>query len=183
MNYVEARALDKTPGRSGGSKQDHYFITRSFIDGLGRGLMSKTEAEPAAGEIVPRVVVNGALLFNARRGVSTTLNPYFSTQVGEDLYSKLGFEDIEGAGWQGVFHELGELKSLGLDSAHKTDLRYDALLRSIGTINPDGTRAQTIYEPLMRHVFDENDIDPFSAHFNTPMGLSHGWSGSADPSR
>ena len=77
INFIETRQLDKVPGTLA-TKRDHYLVGRVFSDGLGRSLMSKLEAEPAPDATGPRVVVNGAVLFNARQKPARTLNPYFS---------------------------------------------------------------------------------------------------------
>src|SRR5205823_13739967 len=125
VNFIESRQLDKPPGSAGANKRDHYLISREFSDGLGRKLMSKQEAEPAAGSSAPRVVVTGAVLFNARQKPQRTLNPFFTLQSGTTLDELLGYENIEGPSWNGAFHENGQLVQLGLASAHQTTLTYD----------------------------------------------------------
>jgi len=167
VNFVETRQLDRTPGTAG-SKRDHYLISRQFSDGLGRALMTRSEAEPAPGQTTPRVVVAGAVLFNARQKPVRALNPFFTLQTGS-LGELLAFENIEASGWQGQFHENGSLVALNLASAQQTSTEYDATLRVVRATNPDGTRARTEYEPLATRGFDENDTDPASPHFNTPM--------------
>jgi hypothetical protein len=159
VNYVETRQLDKPPG-SGGSKRDSYLISRLFSDGLGRALMTKQEAEPAAGSQAPRVVVTGAVSFNARQKPSRTLNPYFSLQPGGSLDELLAYESIEAPGWSGAFHANGQLSSLTLATAHQTVTRYDATLRPVAAVNPDGTFSRMLYEPLITRSYDENDTDP-----------------------
>jgi len=167
INYVETRALDQAP-ESSGNKRDHYLITRQFVDGLGRKLMTRGEAEPASGSAAPRVVVTGAIQFNAREQPSRTLNPFFTLRSGS-LDQLLEFESIEETGWQGQFHENGSLIALDLASAHASSREYDATLRVTRTINADGTTARTLFQPLQIQAFDENDTDPVSPHFNTPM--------------
>jgi RHS repeat-associated protein len=167
VNFVETRQLDRTPGSAGG-KRDHYLISRQFTDGLGRSLMSRSEAGPAPGQSTPRVAVSGAVLFNARQKPVRALNPFFTVQNGS-LDQLLAFENIEAPGWQGQFHENGGLVSLSLASAHQTSTEYDATLRALRTTNPDGTRSGAEYEPLVSRSFDENDTDAASPHFNTPM--------------
>ncbi len=166
INHVETRGLDRPPGTAGG-RRDHYLITRQFTDGLGRSLMTRGEAEPAPGSTTPRVVVSGAVLFNARMKLVRALNPHFSTRRGS-LDELLAFENIELPGWQGQFHESGTLVALNLERAHQSSTRYDATLRSIQSVNADGTTARTEFEPLVTRGFDENDVDPASPHFNTP---------------
>jgi YD repeat-containing protein len=167
VNFVETRQLDRTPG-TGGGKRDHYLISRQFSDGLGRSLMTRSEAEPAPGQSTPRVVVSGAVLFNARQKPVRALNPFFTLQSGS-LDELLAFENIEAPGWQGQFHENGSLVALNLVAAHQASTEYDATLRVVRATNPDGTRARTEYEPLITRGFDENDADANSPHFNTPM--------------
>lgn len=167
VNFVETRQLDRTPGTAG-SKRDHYLISRQFSDGLGRQLMTRSEVEPAPGQTAPRVVVAGAVLFNARQKPARAFNPFFTLQTGT-LDQLLAFENIEAPGWQGQFHANGSLVSLTLATAHQASTEYDATLRAVRTTNPDGTQARTEYEPLVTRAFDENDTDPASLHFDTPM--------------
>lgn len=168
VNYVETRALDKAPGSAGNAKRDHYLIGRQFTDGMGRNLLTKGETEPAAGSNQPRVVVSGAVLFNARAGASVAFGPFFSVKEGADLDTLLEFENVGQPGWQGLFHDRGEMKMLDLAAAHQIRSICDALLRTKETVNPDGTRARVIREPLVERSLDENDTDAGSLHFNTP---------------
>ena len=162
INYVETRALDKDPTTlsSEGLPDSAYLISRSYVDGLGRALMSKTEAEPDPDSGAARYAVSGAVQFNLRAGVAASLLPYFS--------STFEHEDIEAPGWQGLFHENGQLLSLDLNTAHRSQVFYDALLREQRSILPDGSESYTEFEPLLARVFDENDADPSSPHYNTP---------------
>jgi RHS repeat-associated protein len=166
INFVETRQLDKAPGSAGPNHRDYYLIGRTFTDGLGRALMTRQEAEPAPGSTAPRVVVTGAVLFNARQKPSRTLNPFFSLQPGSTLDDLLSYESIEDPAWMGQFHENGSLVGLDLAHAHQTSMAYDALLRAIQTTNPDGTFSRTVYEPLVTRGFDENATDPNSPFFN-----------------
>jgi RHS repeat-associated protein len=166
VNHVETRRLDRAPG-SAGARRDHYFISRQFGDGLGRSLMTRTEAEPAEGGLAPRVAVSGAVLFNARMKPARALNPFFTAGSGS-LDELLAFEHLEAAGWQGQFHLAGDLVLLDLAAAHDTATEYDATLRVIRSSNPDGTHGRTEFEPLTIRLFDENDSNPTSTHFNTP---------------
>jgi YD repeat-containing protein len=168
VNYVETLQLDKTPGSAGANQRDYYLISRTFSDGLGRTLMTKQEAEPAPGSATPRVVVSGAVLFNARQKPVRTLNPCFTLQPGTALDDFLSYESIEAPGWQGAFHLNGQLVDLDLASAHQTTMSYDATLRTTQVTNADGTFRSTLYEPLVTQSFDENDTDPTSPDYNTP---------------
>jgi hypothetical protein len=49
------------------------------------------------------------------------------------------------------------LVTLGLSSAHKLQTEYDATLRVIRTINPDGSFALNQFEPLLFAPLTEND--------------------------
>ncbi|HWQ90992.1 MAG TPA: toxin TcdB middle/N-terminal domain-containing protein [Clostridia bacterium] len=167
VNYVETRQLDKPPGSASG-KRDHYFISRQFVDGLGRQLMSKTEAEPASDRNVPRVVVNDSTQFNARQKPTRVLNPFFSLQDGT-LDELLAFESIETWGWQGNFHNEGSLVALDLASAHATRTDYDSTLRPTKVTNADSTFRSTVYEPLLTRAFDENQTDPSSPYYTNSM--------------
>ncbi|MBC8233575.1 VCBS repeat-containing protein [bacterium] len=168
INYVETRMLDCTPGTAG-AKLNHYFISRQFVDGLSREVMTKGEAEPDPVTGKPRVAVSNATLFNARQKPASVLQPFYTQIQGVTLDELLAFEDINASGWTGQFHEDGVLISLDLSTAHKTSSMYDATLRPLATINPDGTESRMVYEPLIEKSFDENDTDPASPHFNTPF--------------
>ncbi|MHC1768190.1 MAG: toxin TcdB middle/N-terminal domain-containing protein [Verrucomicrobiia bacterium] len=171
VNFVETRLLDRTPGSAGFNKRDHYFIARQFTDGLGRKLLSKQEAENDPQTGAPRVVVSGAVQFNARSAAARALNPFYSLSGGTDLEALLAFEDISAPGWKGLFHDRGQLVALDLASAHQTATRYDATLRPLETIHPDGANARTVFEPLVTKAYDENDADPASPHADTPHVL------------
>ncbi|MBK8002254.1 MAG: VCBS repeat-containing protein [Verrucomicrobia bacterium] len=166
VNYVETRGLDRDPGNPG-SRREHYFIKRQFSDGLGRALMTRTEAEPAAGGSAARVSVTGAVLFNARQKPSRSLNAFFAAKTGS-LDELLAYESVESAGWSGQFHVLGNLVSRDLASAPQARVEYDATLREIRSTNPDGTFRRTEFEPLMIRLFDENDTGAGSPHVDTP---------------
>jgi YD repeat-containing protein len=166
VNYIETRQLDRTPG--GGARQNNYLFSRTFSDGLGRSLMTRMEAEPAPREQAPRVVVTGAVLFNARAKEAAKLNPFFTSKTGS-LDQLLEFENIEMPGWIGLFHKNGNLVTLDRGSAHKSQTEYDETLRSIRTINPDGSFSRTEFEPLLVRNFDENDCATNSPYFGTPV--------------
>jgi len=167
VNYIETRQLDRTPGTAG-AKRNHYLIARQFVDGLGRNLGSRQEAEPAPGTTQPRVVVGGAVTFNQRLNTARVLNPHFSLAAGATLDGLLDFESVEAPGWQGSFEVEGNLVPLNLASAHQTATEYDATLRPVKITNPDGTFSRTVYEPLVVRSFDENDTDPVSPFHDTP---------------
>ncbi len=178
VNFVETRQLDQSEIRN--PKSEMYLRSRQFVDGLGRNLLIKQEAEPAPGSTTPRVVVTGATQFNARQKPARVINPYFSLSnarpadgrgTGAEglLDDLLAFENIEAPGWQGQFHHEGALVTLNLTDAPAISTAYDATLRPIQVTNPDGTFSRTVYEPLLTRSFDENDTDPASPFHDTPM--------------
>jgi RHS repeat-associated protein len=167
VNYVETRQLDKT-NRVAGAKRDSYFISRQFVDGLGRKLLSKQEAGALTEGGPPRVSVKGAVTFNQRLKPARALNPFYSLLSGS-LDDQLPYESVETPGWSGEFQLNGSLVTLNLASAHATTTEYDATLREVKTTNPDGTFRRTLYEPLLTRSFDENDTDVASPYADTPM--------------
>ena len=171
VNYVETRQLDKAPAEPG-THRDHYFISRAFVDGLGRKLMTRTEAEPAPGTQTPRVAVTEAVQFNARQKPARALNPFFTTRTG-DLDTLLAYEPIESPVWKGEFHENGQSAVLDLARAHASRTVYDATLRPVQVFNQDNTFRLTRYEPLVTFSYDENDVDPLSPFHDTPMVHYH----------
>lgn len=169
VNYVETWLLDRKPGDAGPEVRDHYFVSRSYLDGMGRKLMDKEEAEPASGSSIPRVGVRNASQFNERGETETVLQPFFTMMPGDTLDALLAFEDIAAPGWQGTFHQEGALVDLALADAPKTTLAYDALLRERTVTNPDGTQSRKENEPLILKFYDENDTNPASPFHDTPV--------------
>lgn len=165
-NFIEIRKLDRTPGS--GPRSDCYHLTRKFVDGLGRPLMTKEEAEDDPDTGAPRVAVSGATRFNARTRPAYQLQAYYTMQSGGTLEALLAFEDVRAPGWQGSFHENGALVARDLAHAHKLQYEYDAMLRSTRVVTPDGASSRTEYEPFVRKAFDQNDADPASPHYGTP---------------
>jgi RHS repeat-associated protein len=168
VNFIETRRLDRAPG-SVGDKPGHYLLSRKFVDGLGRDLMLKAEAEPDPGTAKPRVAVTGAVRFNARRERASVLHPFYSLIANDNLEALLAYEDIGAPGWQGAFHVNGALANLALVAAHKTTAHYDALLRQTRVVNPDGAERREVREPLLTKWFDENDAAPASSFRDTPL--------------
>lgn len=165
VNYVETRLLDRT-NRVADARRDSYFISREFIDGLGRKLLSKQEATEDGGAV--RVSVKGAVRFNARKKPAEAINPFYTLLPGS-LDDQLAFESIEEPGWTGQFALGNSLVRLELASAHRSSTTYDATLREVTATNPDGTFRRVAHEPLLTKSYDENDSDPASPYFDTPM--------------
>lgn len=166
INAIETRQLDGVPV-DGSDPNSFYFVSRQYVDGLGRKRLTKTEAEPALGSTTPRVVVSGATRFNARERPSQVLNPYFSLSGGS-LDALLAYEDIEFPAWQGQFELNGSLVNLGLTQAPVTANSYDATLRAVRVTNADRTFRQTQFGPFRTTTYDENDTDPASPNYQTP---------------
>jgi len=166
VNFVETRLLDKVPGSAGAVKRDHYLLSRAFVDGMGRVLLTKQEAGNG------RVAVSGAGPFNRRGKPAAKLNPYFSL-AGPDFEARLAFENIEAPGWTGLFETNGISCPLGLAAAPKVAIAYDATLREIKLTHPDGSFARTDHEPLVERKYDENDTDPASPFHDTPHVYHH----------
>ena len=144
-----------------------YLISRQFVDGLGRKLMTKTEAEPRTGEHA--LVRSRSHLFNARQKTCRVLNPFFTVALAGRARRNLAFENIEAPA--GRASSTTKAASSPSTSPPPTRPRpsYDATLREPEAINPDGTFSRTVYEPLLTRSFDENDTDPASAYSDTPM--------------
>jgi YD repeat-containing protein len=120
------------------------FDSRSYFDGLGRKVMTRTESETNA-----VVVVTEATQFNQRRKAWKSFLPYFEL-------ASLEFQPLVETN---AFHET----------------QYDALGREIVTYQPptapDGHRdySRTIYGPLTRMVYDEEQTRPDSPHYGAGM--------------
>ena len=158
VSYSETRILDRAPGSlPGAPKEAYYHIGRTYVDGLGRTRMTKSEAEPDPATGATRFVANGGTLYNAKGEEITGLGAFFS--------DTLAFEDITRAGWTGRFEVDGRLQQLGLDSAPQAHRFYDALGRPVRSVLADGSVSEVRYEPLIIHSFDQNSTDPGSPFF------------------
>ncbi|MFO0696863.1 MAG: toxin TcdB middle/N-terminal domain-containing protein [Polyangiales bacterium] len=91
-----------------------------------------------------RWVVAGASVFGARGEAALETQPFFagSADLPTDLVSRPG-----------------------------TAKRYDATGRVVEETEPDGSKRQTTYAPLVTNQFDEDDLDPTSPHHDTPTTL------------
>ncbi|MCC6143042.1 MAG: RHS repeat protein, partial [Candidatus Hydrogenedentes bacterium] len=168
VNYIETRLLDREPDT--GDKSDYYGHSRTYMDGLGRTLQVRREAEPSANQPgVPRAAVSEAATFNGRGKTATMLQPFFSTAAASSIEEALAFEDVEAAGWQGRFYVGDALVTLSLADAPKTATEYDAIDRVTRTYNPDGTFRESRYEPQITINFDENDTGSDPLYSDTPV--------------
>jgi RHS repeat-associated protein len=172
INAVETRMLDRAPNTPGLSQDDHYRITTAYINGLGETVLEKEEAESSPEDNEPRVVVKGAVAFNGRGKVRYMLNPFYTTLTGT-LEEQLAFENILTPGWLGQFESGGVLTPLSFADAHRVESLYDVELRPTRVTAQDGTYRESVYEPLLTKVYDENDTDAASPYFDTPLVHVH----------
>ena len=63
----------------------------------------------------------------------------------------------------------GQIVAVSLRDAHSSSTIYDATLRPTQGVNQDQTFHRTVYEPLLTRSYDENDTDPNSPYYDTPM--------------
>jgi len=126
VNWIETR-LRETPG--GGSVD-----SRTFFDGMGRAIMTRSQ-----GETPGQVVVTDTVQFNSRGTPWRTHLPYFDT--GSLAYAAPDFS-----------------------AAPFITQEYDALGRETRTEQPDGTFARVVNEPLARFIQDEEQTNPASPH-------------------
>ena len=118
------------------SGSDNVITTVTYYDGLGRKLQVRSEAEGG------RVIVAGAVRFNARQGVRDEFQPYFA-----DSFAYAPPDP----------------------SMPHTVSHYDAMGRVVRTVNPDGSYAEVRHQPLAQLHFDEEDTRPDSPHAGTPL--------------
>ena len=88
-----------------------------------------------------QIVVQDATTFNQRTTIKERYFPYF---------------DIE---------NTFEYRAAQV-SQRKISISYDALGRDIQTTQPDGSFSQIVYEPLQKTLFDEENTDATSIHYN-----------------
>ncbi|MFQ5856892.1 MAG: toxin TcdB middle/N-terminal domain-containing protein [Anaerolineae bacterium] len=121
-------------------------VYRSISYVDGLGRTLQTCSEAEDGQ----VVVQDAVTFNLRGEVHEKYLPYY-------------------AGTPTLAYMLPETDK------PKTTITYDPLLRQVKTTNPDRTFSRTVYRPLERLVYDEEDTDPASKqkHYDTPTTLRY----------
>lgn len=131
LNWVESRQLDHSAG-------DGYLHSRTFSDGLGRTIMTRSEGEEAN-----QVVVTGTVQFNKRKQPSKNYLPYFETGT-------LDFVDPTfNTGFTEHFYD-----ALG---------RPIKINQPVG---PEGiVFSQIEYAPLSSFAQDEEQTNPSSPHF------------------
>ncbi|SLM48752.1 RHS repeat-associated core domain-containing protein [Nitrospira japonica] len=105
-----------------------------YSDGLGALLVTKSQAEPAAGSTVLRWIASGKTVFNNKGKPVKQYEPYFST-------SEHRFDDAEAEAEMGV----------------TPIMYYDAVGRLIRTELPDGSFSRVVFSPWHVTAFDRND--------------------------
>lgn len=168
VNYVETLMLDKEPHTEGLSPDDHYRILRAYQNGYGETILEKEEAEPDPESGEPRVAANNVPVYDARGQVAAQVNPFY-TSISGSLEEQLAFENVQKPGWTGRFQQGTTLASLDYDHAPKVTTLYDAQLRPTRVTLQDGKIRETRYEPLVKKQYDENDTDPLSPAYDTPL--------------
>jgi hypothetical protein len=92
----------RRPGRVA-RETDHYFLSRQFVDGLGRKLMTKTEAEPAPTAAPPPGRGHRGDPVQRPPETGSPAQPLLLARVGGRgaLDDQLAFESIESSGLEG----------------------------------------------------------------------------------
>ena len=137
INYIETD-LRKVAGQSG------TFASRTFFDGMGRKMMTRTQSETNG-----VVVVNDATLFNQRRSVWRSFLPYFET-------GSLAFASL---------NQTGSYVETDYDALGRQTVK------SQPPTPPETYRAfsLTTYGPLTRLVQDEEQTQSSSPHYGAGM--------------
>jgi len=135
INWVETRQRDDSPG-------DGFLYSRSFYDGLGRKIMTRSEGEEPG-----QIVVSDTIQFNARRQAWKQYLPYFET--GTLDFAAPTFNN----GYSEHFYDALGREIRVNQPAVKGEIVY----------------ATTSYSPLMRTVHDENQTSPESEHYGNGM--------------
>ncbi|WP_428268013.1 RHS repeat-associated core domain-containing protein, partial [Haliangium sp.] len=103
------------------------------------------------------------------------------TRLADDSYQVTGFTEYNKRGEPvRIFEPYLDSSSACAtrppgDGVRSTQIRYDALARSVETLLPDAdlygepSRLRTEYAPLATLQYDPEDNDPQSPHFNTPV--------------
>ncbi len=134
-NWVETRQKD--------GSSDGFLRSRTFHDGLGRKIMTRSEGETSG-----QVVVTDTLQFNARKQPWKKYLPYFETgtlDFAEPTFNT-GFTEH-------LYDALGR------------DIRVNQPADSDGAV----VYSTTVYEPLVRTIQDEEHTNPVSSHYGCGM--------------
>jgi RHS repeat-associated protein len=137
INYIDT-ALREIAGQPG------TFASRSFFDGLGRKMMTRTQSETNG-----VVVVNGATLFNQRRAVWRSFLPYFET--GTPAFNPLN--------QSGPYVET-DYDALGRQTVSSQPPTPPETYRAFSLIT---------YGPLTRLAQDEEQTQTASPHYGAGM--------------
>lgn len=95
-----------------------------------------------------RFVVKEAAAFNQRMTMKEKYFPYFAAR------STFEYEPVDSA-------------------QPKISSAYDPIGREVVTVQPDGSFSSTVYAPLQKTVFDEENTEPTSPHYNRPKTYTH----------
>ena len=135
INWVETRQRDGSPG-------DGFLRSRTFYDGMGRKIMTRTE-----GENDGQVVVTDTVQFNARKSPWKKYLPYFES-------GDLDFADPTfNTGFTEHFYD-----ALGRETRVNQPVGPDGILFST-----------TVYEPLSKTVRDEEQTRSGTIHAGCGM--------------
>lgn len=105
--------------------------------------LSRLVMTRSEGETAGQIVVSDTVQFNARKTAAKNYLPYFET----------GTLDYQAPSFATSF----------------TTHTYDALGREIKMAQPDGSYSETLFEPLIKIIKDEEQTKPQSSHFGAAM--------------
>ncbi len=135
INWVETRQKD--------SGNDGFLKSRTFYDGLGRKIMTRSEGENSG-----QIVVTDTIKFNARKTEWKKYLPYFETGT-------LDFADPQfNTGFTEHFYD-----------AMGREIRVNQPKDSDGKT----VYSATTYKPLIKFVQDEEQTNPASEHYGCGM--------------
>lgn len=126
------------------TQEKNSYVSRSYFDGLGRMVQSRTETNGG-------VVVSGWTTFNAKGHPKTQYLPFFSN----------GFDYVENQ----------RANSEGTDANLKMQMFYDPLGQLIKTINPNNSFKEVRNLPWQSKHYDEEDLIPNGPHYDTPKKI------------
>jgi len=136
INWIETRQRDNSP-------EDGFHCSRSYFDGLGRKIMTRTEGEKPG-----QIVVTDTVIYNARQKPWKTYLPYFETN--------------------GTLNYVNPTYHTGY-----VEHFYDALGRIVQKNQPAGDEgvvfSKTSYEPLVKLVQDEEQTKENGIHSGCGM--------------
>jgi RHS repeat-associated protein len=130
-----------------GAANTRWQQSCTYVDGSGRTILTKVQAEPAPGTTLPRWIGTGRVVYDNKGNPIKQYEPYFAADCGFDTEPELVQQGVT------------------------VLLRYDPLGRVIRTDYPDGTFAEVFFDAWDTQDWDRNDAVESSRWYTDRVNL------------